>query len=104
VRLEPLPPPPLTAAVWGQLLGLNPEGESLIADPCGGRDFSEGRVGLGYLVSVSGSVSVLPKASPDPPRRRAPEGSDCVLGEVLGLGRGKAEDTDRVGEDVPETG
>ena len=85
-------------------MGLNPEGESLTADPCGGRDGSEGRAGLGCLVSVSGSVSVLPKASPDPPRRRAPEGSDCVSGEDLGLGRGKAEDADRGGEDVLETG
>ena len=48
-------------------MGLNPEGESLTADPCGGRDGSEGRAGLGCLVSVSWSVSVLPKASPDPP-------------------------------------
>jgi hypothetical protein len=47
VRLVPLPPPPLTAAVWGRLLGLNPEGESLTADPCGGRDGSEGMAGLG---------------------------------------------------------
>ncbi len=95
MRLVPLPPPPLTAAVWGRLLGLNPEGESLTAEPCGGQNGSEGRADLGCLVAVSWSVSVLPKASPDPPRRCAPEGYDCVSGEDLGWGRGKAEDTDR---------
>ncbi len=91
MRLVPLPPPPLTAAVWGRLLGLNPEWESLTADPCGGRDGSEGRAGLGCLVAVSWSVSVWPKASPDPSRRRAPEGYDCVSREDLGLGRGRGK-------------
>jgi hypothetical protein len=85
------------------LLGLNPEGESLTADPYGGRDGSEGRAGLGCLGVVSWSVSVLPKASPELPRRRDPEGYDCVSGVDLGLGRRKAEDTDRVGEDLPGT-
>jgi hypothetical protein len=62
-------------------------------------------VGLGCLGAMSGTVSFLPKASPGHPRRRAPEGYDCVSGEDLrlGRGRGKAEDTYRVGGNSPGT-